>query len=767
MIPNAGRINKTVTIQTEARDNIAVAAIRLEYVKEGETDYQLIGEKVAADGKASIVWDTTALEDGVYIVRGIALDKAGNQSTEEFTRRYEVDNTGIDQIQITKTEVGSSMVQLHFADVEEVDFAYFAIEQKFGEEFRRIGTVSDTLGYCINGLKPNTAYSFRVVGYDNLENRGVESEVCEVMTISDTIAPSITAVYPVASSYKGKIELKVTAKDNAGVDRAVFAVSTDKEQFEEVATVTSFTKNCEETLTYLLDTDKYEEGSIFVRFQVYDTSDNRNVVLQNGEEVICEYVIDRTAPEAVTGMKAIGEFGYIELSWDVSGGDAASYNIYRANSNQENYQLYAANVRTRNYYDTSVKQGETFFYKVSAIDIAGNEGELSNGAGATAKKDTVAPVIRGMVPGEGEKIGANATLKAVATDNSALKSVMFEYRMKGNPDDIWQKIGEDEGTGRSSMVQLTWNTEGLSEGEYELRSYATDAVGNTSEFYMTYCYLDLTAPDKPIVEVSPKSFSVGVDVSGGNEEDFSHFEIYRKEVGGNTYEKVTSLLAGEYTDKTVELDAMYYYKVRSYDKQGNYSESPIYYSYADDKDYEAPTAVIPENMVGMVGMEIAFDGTASTDNVRISRFEWNMGNGEVLYGAQPVYTYQEPGVYIVTLTVTDTAGNKNHATCTVRVLEKTGNGKAEVTILDKQGVPIPHALVYVQLEGEDKLSLKADANGKVVIATKEGVYNVAAYKAGYLPAEKMIRVSQYEENTDKIVLETGEVVVCSLEVHKM
>ncbi len=765
--PNAGRINKTVTLVTEARDNLGVDTIRLFYAAEGEEEFIPLGEIKTTGNKASYSWDTTALEDGIYIVRATAFDKAGNESVEVYERRYEIDNTGIAQIQITKTEIGSSMVQLHFADVEESDFSYFAIEQKSGETFKRIGTVSNTLGYSVTGLKPLTNYTFRVVGYDNLGNRGIESEECTLTTIEDTIAPAITAVYPVASSYKGTIQLKVTAKDNAGIDRAVFAVSTDKVNFEEVATVSASGKRTEETLAYTLNTDSYEEGSIYVRFQVYDIGDNKNALLQNGEEIISEYVIDRTAPEAVTGTKAVGEFGYIEVSWDVSGNDVAFFNIYRADSNQENYQLYAKNVRTRNYYDTGVKQGETFFYKVSGIDIAGNEGEPSEAAGATAKKDTVAPLIRGMVPGAGGKIGTNATLKAVATDNSALKTVVFEYRPKDSTEDIWQEIGEKKADGRSSMVELVWNTEGLTEGDYEIRSYAMDAVGNISDYYTTWCVLDLTAPERPLVEVTSKSFSIGVDVSGGDEEDFSHFEIYRKEVGTDTYEKVTSLLPGEYTDKAVSTDAMYYYKVRSYDTQGNYSESAIYYSYADDKDTEAPNAVLSENMAGLTGMEIAFDGTASTDNVRVSRFEWNMGDGTKLYGAQPIHTYEEPGVYIVTLTVTDTAGNTDSTTCTVNVLEKTGNGKAEVTIRDKQGNPIPHALVYVQLEGEDKLSLKADANGKVTIATKEGVYNVAAYKAGFLPAEKMVRISQYEDNKDTITLETGEVVVGSLEVHKM
>ena len=91
-------------------------------------------------------------------------------------------------------------------------------------------------------------------------------------------------------------------------------------------------------------------------------------------------------------------------------------------------------------------------------------------------------------------------------------------------------------------------------------------------------------------------------------------------------------------------NTLYSYKVAAYDKCGNVSWSKEAEAYADDLDTIAPVVDLPENLIGLEGMEMAFDGMGSTDNVRITGYKWDMGNGDVLTGAQPVYTYakQEP-----------------------------------------------------------------------------------------------------------------------------
>jgi PKD repeat protein len=71
-------------------------------------------------------------------------------------------------------------------------------------------------------------------------------------------------------------------------------------------------------------------------------------------------------------------------------------------------------------------------------------------------------------------------------------------------------------------------------------------------------------------------------------------------------------------------------------------------------------------------MSVTFDGTASQDNVGITNHEWtfNDGTGDItLDGAAPTHTFSVPGVFTVTLRVTDAGGNWDEADLLVTVVD--------------------------------------------------------------------------------------------------
>ncbi|MBQ7776687.1 MAG: fibronectin type III domain-containing protein [Lachnospiraceae bacterium] len=317
------------------------------------------------------------LPNGAYTLRAIAIDASGNESTEEFTRRYVIDNTGIGQIEITKHTVSATGVSIHWADVTENDFGYFQVEQLAGDSFVSVGTTSTVLGYQVGGLVPNTTYSFRVVGYDNLGNRGIPSEELTITTAEDTTAPVLTAVYPVASYYRDKLALQVKAQDDYAISKAVFSYSLDKESFEEIADVEAGTISGTATISTDFDISKLPEGKLYVKFQVYDAAGNKNAPLSTGEDVIVEYIIDRTAPGKVEGVKAVGTCGYVELNWNSEEmQDIKAYKIYRADAETGIFSVIQEAWSARNYYDTAVEVGKVYIYKIAAIDIAGNVSEI-------------------------------------------------------------------------------------------------------------------------------------------------------------------------------------------------------------------------------------------------------------------------------------------------------------------------------------------------------------------------------------------------------
>ncbi|HEQ79208.1 MAG TPA: PKD domain-containing protein, partial [Euryarchaeota archaeon] len=68
---------------------------------------------------------------------------------------------------------------------------------------------------------------------------------------------------------------------------------------------------------------------------------------------------------------------------------------------------------------------------------------------------------------------------------------------------------------------------------------------------------------------------------------------------------------------------------------------------------------------------MVFNGTTSTDNVGVVSWEWDFGEGNTTSGEVVFFTFTMPGIYTVTLNVTDDAGNWNIAQQAVTVRDIT------------------------------------------------------------------------------------------------
>lgn len=83
---------------------------------------------------------------------------------------------------------------------------------------------------------------------------------------------------------------------------------------------------------------------------------------------------------------------------------------------------------------------------------------------------------------------------------------------------------------------------------------------------------------------------------------------------------------------------------------------------------------------------VLFDGSGSTDNYAIDTYEWTFNDGiedVVLHGVSPQHTFQVPGLYLVTLTVTDSSGNSNQDTLNVNVIgEKVPSAPEGLTVAE-------------------------------------------------------------------------------------
>jgi chitodextrinase len=89
--------------------------------------------------------------------------------------------------------------------------------------------------------------------------------------------------------------------------------------------------------------------------------------------------------------------------------------------------------------------------------------------------------------------------------------------------------------------------------------------------------------------------------------------------------------------------------------------------YASVLDRVVPTAQAGSPTTADQGTSVSFDGSASTDNLRIASSAWDFGDGSSATGSIATHTYRDAGVYTATLTVWDASGNAATATRIVTV----------------------------------------------------------------------------------------------------
>lgn len=205
--------------------------------------------------------------------------------------------------------------------------------------------------------------------------------------------------------------------------------------------------------------------------------------------------LDTSAPSNVTGTTAVVSGNAIKLTWNAStdaGSGVDYYNIYRSTSSgfiPSSSNRIASTVNTE-FLDSSVASG-TFYYKVQAVDKAGNEG--STGVEASISIDFVAPQAALIVINGGAQYtnSPTVTLTLAARDNNGIKNCWASNDLT-----TWTSVG----TGSTA----SWTLDSSSDGTKIVYYKCTDYSDNNSNIVSDTIILDRTPPSPPVA-VSPTS----------------------------------------------------------------------------------------------------------------------------------------------------------------------------------------------------------------------------------------------------------------------
>ena len=435
----------------------------------------------------SCSWDTTAVSDGLYDLRALTTDNAGNTQASSLVTNRRVDNTAPTA---TMTNPGSPITGTKSFDGTSTDTGGSGVVSlKFQSSPVGAGTWSDlcsdttspySCSYDTSALSDGQ-YDFRSLATDNAGNTA-NSTVYSGAVVDNT-APTATMTDP-GQYLKGTITLDATSGDGAGsgvanvkIQRSPAGAGT----WTDVCTDTSSPYQCStNTATWGGD------GLYDLRAIATD-----NISLATTSSTVTNRRVDNTAPTAGMtdpGAYLVGPSVALSATGTDGGSGVANVKIQRSPA--------GAGTWTDVCTDTSSPYGCTFdstavsdgLYDFRAI-TTDNAGNVTNSSTVSNRVvDNTAPTASLTDPGS--PLRQTVTLNATGTDGgSGVLNVKIQHAPTGTS--TWTDICTDA----TSPYSCSWNTTGVTDGGYDLRSVTTDNAGNvTNSSTVSNRVVDNTAP---------------------------------------------------------------------------------------------------------------------------------------------------------------------------------------------------------------------------------------------------------------------------------
>ena len=260
-----------------------------------------------------------------------------------------------------------------------------------------------------------------------------------------------------------------------------------------------------------------------------------------------------TAPSVTGGNDSQGR---PTLKWDKVTG-AAKYEVYRARSMNGDYIKYSTVTGTSYTNISYIENGNTYYYKVRALDANGTAGPWSDVVAVTCRLGLTAPSVTG-----GNDSQGRPTLKWKAVTGAAKYEVYRARSLNGD----YIKYSTVTGTSYTNISYI----ENGNTYYYKVRALKSDGTAGAWS---------------SIVSVTYRAASTGTlsapTVTGGNDAQgrptltwkavsgAAKYEVYRARSRSGEYIKYSTVTGTSYTNTSyIEDGNTYYYKVRALDANG-------------------------------------------------------------------------------------------------------------------------------------------------------------------------------------------------------
>ncbi len=446
-----------------------VASVRFEYAPAGTGVFTLIRNDTSSPYTATFA--TAGLADGLYDLRAVATDAAGNVQTVVHASRV-IDNSvpTVALVDPGAALSGALTLSATAGDAASgIATVAFAIKPSAGSVWTSLGTDGTSPYQAALGTTSfsDGLYDLRAVATDN-----VGKTATSILTGRriDNTAPAVSLANP-GSVLHGTVPLAASASDGgSGIATVTFEVApagSGSWTPVGVATAAPYSVN--------LDTSALADGAYDLRAVARDRAGNQTASTLAGR------LVDNTAP--VTSDDAPSGWSNQAVTVSLSATDSGSGVAWTQFSLDGGAFQAGTQVVVAAPVDGSNDGIHVIAYR--SADLAGN---VEADRTATVRIDTTSPIVSLADPGG--LLRGGVTLDATASDAaSGVTSVAFEVSAAGG--NSWQAIGAD-GTAPYGTL---FDTSSVDDGAYDLRAVATDLAGNQAvSALVAGVVVDNTAP---------------------------------------------------------------------------------------------------------------------------------------------------------------------------------------------------------------------------------------------------------------------------------
>jgi Bacterial Ig domain len=445
----------------------------------------------------SCSWNTTGVSDGLYDLRAVSTDNAGNSTNSTVVTSRRVDNTAPTA---TMTNPGSPITGSKTFDGTSTDTGGSGVASlKFQVSPIGAGTWSDmctdtsspySCSYNTSGLSDGQ-YDFRSLATDNAGNTATSTVYSGA--IVDNGAPSAGITDP-GQYLNGTLTVDASGADGAGsgilnvkIQRSPAGAGT----WTDICTDTTSPYQCSWNTTGVTD------GLYDLRAVATD-----NVSLSGTSSTVTNRRVDNTAPTATMndpGAYLLGTTVSLTASATDGGSGVASVKIQRSPAGAGSWTDVCTDT-TSPYscsFDSTVVTDGLYDFRAISTDNATNT--TTSTTVTNRRVDNTAPTAGLTDPGS--PLAGTKTLNATGTDGgSGVLNVQIQRAPTGTT--TWTTICTDS----TSPYSCSWNTTGVTDGGYDLRAVTTDNAGNVTN--------STTVSNRIVDNMAPTATNIQTGVSG-------------------------------------------------------------------------------------------------------------------------------------------------------------------------------------------------------------------------------------------------------------